>query len=65
VVKTPEEEARVVYHLEVYYGLLVAYFNELASTAEVDVSGPPLDPAGTAVWSAQLAAQRGKRRDSE
>jgi hypothetical protein len=66
VVKTPEDEARVLYHLEVYYGLFLAYFNELASTTHVDVSGPPLDPAGTAVWAAQRAAQiGGKNRDAE
>jgi hypothetical protein len=65
VVKTPEDEARVLYHLEVYYGLFIAYFNELASTTKVDVSRPPLDPAGTAVWGAQHAAQLGKRRDPE
>jgi hypothetical protein len=66
MVKSPEDEARVVYHLEVYYGLFLAYFNELASTTHVDVNGPPLDPAGTAVWGAQRAAQLGgKNRDTE
>jgi len=55
VVKTPEEEARVHYHLEVYFGLFVAYFNELASTTKVDVSRPPYEPAGATVWGAQRA----------
>jgi hypothetical protein len=57
VVKTPEDEARVLYHLEVYCGLFIAYFNELAS--KVDVSPPPIDPAGAAVWGAQRATQLG------
>ena len=66
VVKTPDDEARVLYHLDAYYGLVTAYFNELASTTKVDVSRPPLDPAGIAVWGAQRAAQLGgKRRDPE
>lgn len=66
VVKTPDDEARVHYHLDVYYGLFLAYFNELASTTHVDVSGPPPDPAGTAVWAAQRAALLGsKSRDTE
>jgi hypothetical protein len=61
VVKTPEDEARVLYHLEVCCGLFIAYFNELAS--KVDVSPPPSDPAGAAVWGAQRAARRaGKKR---
>lgn len=64
LVKTGDDEARVLQHLEVYYGLFVAYFNELATTTKVDVSPPPVDPAGTAVWSAQRAAQQGgKPRD--
>ena len=66
VVKTLDDEARVLHHLEVYYGLFIAYFHELASTTHVDVSGPPPDPAGTAVWGAQRAARLGgKRRDAE
>jgi hypothetical protein len=59
VVKTPEDEARVLYHLEVYYGLFIAYFNELASATKVDVGRPSLDAAATAVWGAQRAAQLG------
>jgi hypothetical protein len=55
VVKTPEEEARVLYHLEVYGRLFIAYFSELAS--QVDVSPPPSDPAGAAVWGARRAAR--------
>jgi hypothetical protein len=66
VVKTPDDEARVHYHLDAYYGLFLAYFNELASATHVDVSGPPPDPAGTAVWAAQRAALLGsKNRDTE
>ena len=55
VVKTPEDEARVLYHLEVCCGLFIAYFNELAS--QIDVSPPPPDPAGAAVWGARHAAR--------
>ncbi len=55
VVKTPEDEARVLNHLEVCCGLFIAYFNELAS--KVDLSPPPPDPAGAAVWGAQRAAR--------
>jgi hypothetical protein len=47
VVSTPEDEARVLHHLEVYCGLFVAYFNELAGT--LDGSPPPRDPSGDAV----------------
>jgi hypothetical protein len=36
VVKTPEDEARVLYHLEVYCSLFIAYFNELASKIEMN-----------------------------
>jgi hypothetical protein len=39
----------------VYGGLFIAYFNELAS--QVDVSPPPPDPAGVAVWGARRAAR--------
>jgi hypothetical protein len=61
VVKTPEDEARVLYHLEVCCGLFIAYFNELAS--KVDISPPPPDPAGAAVWGARRAASvAGKKR---
>jgi hypothetical protein len=59
VVRTPEDEARVLYHLEVYCGLFIAYFNELAS--KVDGSLPPPDPAGVAVSGAQRAAQLGDK----
>lgn len=59
VVKTPEDEARVLYHLEVYYGLFLAYFNELAGAAKLAQDRPALDPAGTAVWGAQHASQLG------
>lgn len=62
LVKTLDDEARVLRHLEVYYGLFIAYFNELAITTNVDLSGPPPDPAGTAVWGAQHAARLGGRR---
>lgn len=57
VVKTPDDEARVHYHLEVYFGLFVAYFNELATTTKVDVSRSPRDPAGATVWGAQRAVR--------
>jgi hypothetical protein len=59
VVKTPEDEARVLYHLEVYCSLFIAYFNELAS--KVDMSPPPHGTAGAAVWAAQRAARLGGR----
>lgn len=63
VVKTPDDEARVLSHFDAFHGLVIAYFQELASTTKVDVSRPPLDPAGTAVWGAQRAAELGKRAD--
>ena len=57
VVKTPEDEARVLYHLEVYYGLFIAYFNELASSTRAQVGERMPDAASSAVWGAQYAAQ--------
>jgi hypothetical protein len=57
VVKTPEDEVRVFAHLEVYYGLFLAYFNELASVAKRELAAPSLDAAGMAVWGAQRAVQ--------
>jgi hypothetical protein len=66
VVKTPEHEARVLSHFEVYYHLFLAYFDELTSTTHVDASEPPPDPAGTAVWGARRAALLGsKHPDAE
>lgn len=62
VVKTPEDEARVFAHLEVYYGLFIAYFNELAGVTGLSGDRPALDPAGTAVWGAQRASQLGDER---
>jgi hypothetical protein len=59
VVKTPEDEARTLAHLEVYYGLFVAYFNELASVTQRDLAVPGLDAASAAVWGAQRAGQPG------
>ena len=38
MVSSPEEEARVLYHLNVYYGLFCAYFTELASTTRGKVA---------------------------
>ena len=61
VVKTPEDEARVLYHLEVYYGLFLAYFNELASATKVDTGRQPADSVGTAVWGARSASQLGEK----
>ena len=46
VVKTKEDEARVLGHLEVYHGLFLAYFNELGGVAKV-VGGTTVDPIGT------------------
>jgi hypothetical protein len=57
VVKSREDEARVLYHLEVCCGLFIAYFNELAS--KVDGTPPALDPADDAVWGAQRARRLG------
>jgi hypothetical protein len=57
VVKSADEEARVLRHLEVYCGLFIAYFRELSS--KIDGTPPPLDPAGDAVSGAERAARTG------
>lgn len=57
VVNSPEDEARVLAHLEVYYGLFVAYFGELAASAQLDLGGAAPHPASATVWGAQRAAQ--------
>jgi hypothetical protein len=59
VVDSAADEARVLYHLDVYYGLFLAYFSELAAAAKVDLGTPAQDAGSTAVWGAQRAAQLG------
>ena len=68
VVKTPEDEARVRYHLDVYYGLFVAYFDELAAgaagaagAAALEMSAAAAGPASTVVQSARRAESLGER----
>jgi hypothetical protein len=58
-VRSSEDEARVLYHLDACYGLFVACFNELARNG--NVSPPPQDPAGAAVSGAHRAAQFGTK----
>ncbi|HEU4731116.1 MAG TPA: hypothetical protein VFT22_24655 [Kofleriaceae bacterium] len=58
-VRSAEDEARVLYHLDACYGLFVACFHELAGGG--NVSPPPHDPAGAAVSGAHQAAQLGTK----
>ena len=58
VVKTPADEARVFYHLDVYYGMFVAYFNELAATTKPDLLPRAAEPADAVVRAAQRIGQR-------
>ncbi len=53
VVRTPDDVARVHHHLDVGYGLWLAYFHELAALARPDLAGPPAEPAVVAVVGAQ------------
>jgi hypothetical protein len=52
MVKSKEEEERVLYHLRVYFGLFIAYFNELASKEKSDLLPVNGDAAGWAVNAA-------------
>jgi len=57
LVKTPADEARVFYHLDVYYGLFVAYFQELAAITKSDLVARTLEPAEAVIQGAQRAGQ--------
>jgi len=56
-VESAEDEKRVLYHLNVYFGLFVAYFNELAASFNTALSAEPRHPATTAVAGALTAAR--------
>ncbi|MDC0708887.1 hypothetical protein POL68_10455 [Stigmatella sp. ncwal1] len=58
MVNSTEEEARVIYHLNVYAGLFSAYFNELASKTKSDLLATASGVAATVVLSAQDAKQK-------
>lgn len=51
-VKGPEDEERVLAHLHVYYGLFIAYFNELAARTRHELLEQPSHPANVAVMAA-------------
>lgn len=55
VVNSEEDEGRVLAHLDVYYGLFLAYFEELAAEAKVDLGTPRQDPSSVAVRGAHRA----------
>jgi hypothetical protein len=58
LVKGPEDEQRVLYHLNVYYGLFCAYFNELAGKTRSDLLPDASDVVSTTVLGALDAARK-------
>jgi hypothetical protein len=58
-VKSKEDEARVLYHLHVYFGLFSAYFNELASKTKSDLLSNLDGVATTVVLGAEQKAVAG------
>jgi hypothetical protein len=53
VVRSPDDVARINDHLDIGYGLWLAYFQELAALTRPDLAGPPAEPASVAVHGAQ------------
>lgn len=64
MVKSPEDEARVLYHLHVYCGLFTAYLNELASKTKADLLPAFSGVANTVVLTAHEAAQKAASKDA-
>lgn len=57
-VKSKQDEQRVLHHLQVYFGLFTAYFNELASKTKPELVPHLQGVANTVVLSAQEGAQK-------
>ncbi|HEX5752703.1 MAG TPA: hypothetical protein VFZ09_41245 [Archangium sp.] len=58
MVNGKQDEERVLYHLNVYFGLFSAYLNELASKTKSDLLPNTQNVATTAVLTAQDVAQK-------
>ena len=61
MVKSPEDEERVLGHLRVYFGLFTAYFDELASATQTELLEASRDVAKVIVRNAAKALPRTAR----